>query len=89
MAAVQRVIDLAGSGRITDHDEFVAVLSAELFDLRSVGTDAHCQDYCIGRQALLFSGRDFRDADLSFFDRCQLVSLRDRAAVKISMIYQL
>ena len=30
MAAVQRVIDLPGSGRITDHDEFVAVLSAEL-----------------------------------------------------------
>ena len=49
MRRVQGIVDLTWLRGIADHDQFIAVSRAELIDIRTVRTDAHCQYYTVGR----------------------------------------
>ena len=56
MSAVQRIVNLSGSGRVADHDQLVSISSPEGLVIRSVRPNTHCEDNRIRRYARLFSG---------------------------------
>ena len=80
-AAVQGVVDLAGTGGVAHQDQIVAEGLPEGVQLGTVGAHAHRQDHGVGGKGRLFAGLGVPDGDAGLGERRELFALGDLAAV--------